>query len=159
MKSVNVGIGEYYVTRNADEVIKTFALGSCVGILVYDTAQRVAGLIHVALPDSSINTSKASDLPGYFADTGLPALLQSLRNHGASSKSAWIKIVGGSNIMDDTRRFDIGKRNVLAIKKILWKKQLGIIAEDIGGDISRTVSLRVADGEVCVTSRGTQWEL
>ena len=159
MKSVNVGIGEYYVSGDKNEEIKTFALGSCVGVLVYDKVKKIAGLIHIALPDSSINVEKDRNLPGYFADTGLPRFLNDLKKNRASRESSWIKIVGGSNIMDESCRFDIGKRNVLAIKKYLWKQRLGIIAEDIGGDISRTVSLRVADGTVIVSSNGTKREL
>ena len=61
--------------------------------------------------------------------------------------------------MDEQRRFDIGKRNVLAIKKYLWKQQLGIIAEDVGGNISRSVSVCVATGEVVVSSNGREWNL
>ena len=61
--------------------------------------------------------------------------------------------------MDEKRCFDIGKRNVLAIKKYLWRKQLGIIAEDVGGDISRTLSVSVGGGTVRVSSNGTHWEL
>jgi chemotaxis protein CheD len=159
MKSVHVGIGEYYVSRDKDEEIKTFALGSCVGVLVYDKAKKIAGLIHIALPDSSINENKGQELPGYFVDTGMPRFMHELKKLRASRENSWIKIVGGSNIMDVTHRFDIGKRNVLAVKKFLWKQQLGIIAEDVGGDVSRTVSVRVADGTVTVSTDGKKREL
>lgn len=158
MNAVHVGIGEYYVSHNSGDIIKTFALGSCVGVIVYDRVMHVAGMIHVALPDSTVNEKKGRDLPGYFVDTGMPCLLAALRRHRAVRENVWIKIVGGSNIMDDNQRFDIGKRNVLAIKKFLWKQQLGISAEDIGGDISRTVSVKVGSGEVIISSGGKQWE-
>ena len=61
--------------------------------------------------------------------------------------------------MDDEGRFDIGKRNVLAVKKFLWQNQLGTIAEEVGGSVSRTVSFSVADGKVLVSSKGKSWEL
>ena len=159
MSAVNVGIGEYHVSSNGDEVIKTFALGSCVAIIVYDKLKKIAGLMHVALPDSSINEEKAQRMPGYFVDTGLPVLLARMKAGGADRVHSWIKITGGSSIMDDSGRFDIGKRNVLAIKKFLWRNQLGIIAEDTGGNISRTVSVSPATGEVVISSRGKKWEL
>ena len=159
MNSIHVGIGEYHVSSKADDVIKTFALGSCVAVIVYDRAQKRAGLIHVALPDSSINLDKAKEKPGYFVDTGMPKLLQNMRLHNGSRRNVSIKLAGGSRIMDVNGRFDIGKRNVLAIKKYLWRYQLGTIGEDVGGDISRTVYLSVASGEVVISSSGQKWEL
>ena len=159
MSSIHVGIGEYHVSSKADDVIKTFALGSCVAVIVYDRVQKRAGLIHFALPDSSINLIKAQEKPGYFVDTGMPKFLQSMRVNGSNRRDVSIKLAGGSMIMDTEKRFDIGKRNVLAIKKYLWRYQLGTIAEDIGGDISRTVSLSVASGEVVISSSGQTWGL
>ncbi|HOT63020.1 MAG TPA: hypothetical protein PLU93_09165 [Treponemataceae bacterium] len=61
--------------------------------------------------------------------------------------------------MDDRGIFDIGKRNVLAAKRILWMSSLGAIAEDTGGEISRTVSVHVATGVMTVTSGGKTWEI
>ena len=159
MSSINVGIGEYSVSRKKDDVIKTFALGSCVAVIMYDKLKKVAGLIHIALPDSSVNSKKAEHRPGYFVDTGLPVFLKEMKKRSATRNGAWIKIVGGSNIMDEKRRFDIGKRNLLAVKKYLWKNQLGIIEEEVGGNISRTVSVSVATGVVEVSSKGKKWNL
>ncbi len=159
MNSIHVGIGEYSVSRKKDDVIKTFALGSCVAVIMYDKLKKVAGLIHIALPDSSVNSKKAEHRPGYFVDTGLPVFLKEMKKRNATRNGAWIKIVGGSNIMDEKRRFDIGKRNLLAVKKYLWKNQLGIIEEEVGGNISRTVSVSVATGEVEVSSKGKRWNL
>ena len=156
---VNVGIGEYAISDSAELQLKTYALGSCVAIIIYDRDQKVAALMHVALPDSDINKEKASRSPGYFADTGVVQLLKELEKRKAKKKNISIKLAGGSNIMDENRRFDIGKRNVLAIKKLLWKYQLGVIAEDTGGDISRTVSVSVETGNVSISSGQKKWEL
>ncbi len=159
MSAINVGIGEYGISKNKKDMIKTFALGSCVAVIVYDRLQRAAGLVHIALPDSSINEDKAKKTPGYFVDTGLPLLFKRMNGSGKVSNSLMIKIVGGSNIMDSNRRFDIGKRNVLAIKKYLWKNRMGVISEDVGGSISRTVSVTVETGEVRISSKGKTWSL
>jgi chemotaxis protein CheD len=159
MKEIRVGIGEYGVSRNGDDVIKTYALGSCVAVIMYDKIKKIAGLIHIALPDSSVNSDKARNKPGYFVDTGLPLLLKEMKSSDAGRNHVWMKIVGGSNIMDTESRFNIGKRNVLAIKKYLWKNRLGIIAEDVGGNISRTVIVSVSTGEVIVSSKGKSWQL
>ncbi len=161
MSAIHVGIGEFGVSKDPEDVLKTFALGSCVAVVSYDKLSKVAGLIHIALPDFTVNSKKAEDKPGYFVDTGLPVFLREMKKKSATANAnnVWIKIVGGSNIMDEERRFDIGKRNVLAIKKYLWKKQLGIIGDDVGGNISRTVSISVATGEVSVSSGKKVWAL
>ena len=159
MSVIVVGIGEYVISRNREDVIKTFALGSCVAIIAYDILTKSAGLIHIALPDSSVNENKAKNTPGYFVDTGLPLFFKRMNGNGGMHSSFKIKIVGGSNIMDSNRHFDIGKRNVLAIKKYLWKNRLGVIREDIGGSISRTVSVTVDSGEILVSSKGKTWIL
>ncbi len=159
MSTVHVGIGEYRISNKEGDEIKTFALGSCVAIIIYDRLGKTAGMMHIALPDSSVNEMKAKETPGYFVDTGLPLLLKKMNCAEMTARHFWIKLVGGSNIMDSNRHFDIGKRNVLAIKKYLWKNRLGIIGEDIEGSISRTTSIFVDTGEVIISSKGNSWKL
>jgi chemotaxis protein CheD len=159
MRALNVGIGDLEVSRNQEEVIKTYALGSCVAVIAYDKVNKVAGLMHVALPEASINPQKAAEKPGYFADSGMPAFMAALKKAAAAQSFLVIKLAGGASIMDDNGRFDIGKRNILAIRKLLWKIGLGTIAEDVGGSISRTVTVSVATGEVTLSSAGKQWSL
>ncbi len=159
MSIVNVGIGEWAVSSNPDDIIKTYALGSCIGVMIYDKELRIAGMIHIALPDSSIDADRARTLPGYFADTGLPLMIEEMKKKGAVRGNIWVKIAGGSSMMDEAGIFDIGKRNILAAKKVLWKSSLGPIAEDIGGTISRTVAFSVANGDTMLTSGGKSWPL
>lgn len=52
------------------------------------------------------------------------------------------------------KNFDIGKRNYLAIRKILWKNGMFIDAEDVGGCSPRTLYMSIADGVVIVKSNG-----
>ncbi len=159
MKQVAVGVGELKISSNPGEIIKTFALGSCVAIIVYDMVNNIAGMIHLALPDSSINGDKALILPGYFADTGIPLLLSEMGEKGATRRNSWIKVAGGASSLNEKFSFDIGRRNLLAVKKILWKNNLGIKAKETGGSISRTVSVRVDNGEVMLSSSGKEWFL
>ncbi len=153
MKQINVGIGEFAVSKNPEEKIKTFGLGSCVAIIVLDPKVRSVGLMHIALPDSSINPEKAEKLPGYFADTGIPFLLGEMAKLGsnASGQGLIFKLVGGAQVMDPNQRFNIGKRNVITIKKILWKHNLAVVAEEVGGNISRTVDVDAGTGRVTIS--------
>lgn len=159
MNSITVGIGEFKVSDEPGAVLKTFALGSCVAVLMYDSVRRIAGMIHIALPESSIDLVKAGAMPGYFADTGLPLFLNMMLRTGALNASSWIKVAGGANVINEQFRFDIGRRNLLAVKKILWGYNMGPIAHDVGGNISRTVHISVDTGDVRIISQGNEWQL
>jgi chemotaxis protein CheD len=159
MGQIVVGIGEYKISADQSDIIKTYALGSCVAVIIYDKIKNIAGMIHIALPESSVDTEKAKKMPGHFADTGIPMFIEDLKKRGVLKANIWIKLAGGANVMDPDLIFDIGKRNALAIKKVLWRNNLGPVAEDIGGNYSRTVSVQVSSGEITVSSGPDSWSL
>lgn len=162
MGQVILGVGDYGASNRPEDEIKTFALGSCVSIILLDPKTRTVGMAHVALPDSSINKTKATEKPGYFADTAIPALLEQMSKFGCNKrgKGMVVKLCGGANVMDTNDTFQIGKRNALAVKKILWSYGMGAVAEDLGKNFSRTVSISVATGHVTLSSPGRpNWQI
>ncbi|MGE4291001.1 MAG: chemotaxis protein CheD [Desulfovibrio sp.] len=162
MGVITLGVGDHGASRKPGDVIKTYALGSCVAIILLDPKTRTVGMAHIALPDSSIQPDRAKERPAYFADTGIPILFQAMERQGAAKNGHGmiVKLTGGAKVMDHNEVFNIGKRNVLAIKKILWQYKLGPVAEDVAGSISRTVSLEVDTGRVTIASAGREsWYL
>ena len=137
------------------------ALGSCVGLIMVAPKLRAVGMVHIVLPDSKIDAEKAGETPGYFADSGIQAMLSEFRSLGIrSNRDLMVKLTGGATVMDANKTFDIGKRNVLSCRKNLWKNHMAAIAEDVGGNFSRTVWVEVDSGRVFVTSPGRgRWEL
>ncbi|MCP4725309.1 MAG: chemotaxis protein CheD [bacterium] len=162
MKTTMVGIGGIAISRSPGELIKTMALGSCVGVAILTEYPKTVSLIHIALPDSGTSKDKAEKLPGYFADTGLRILLSKFKAIGVNHLKGKIvvKLIGGANVLDAKNVFNIGKRNILAIRKILWKNRLTIKKEDVGGNISRTVWIEYDTGKVFAShpTKGT-WEI
>ncbi len=156
MATVLLGIGDFGASKTPGDVVKTLALGSCIAIIFLDPKTRMVGMVHVALPDSSIaSTEELVRLPGRFADTGITALMKHMKSMGMSDhKNLIVKLVGGAMIMDPKNTFNIGKRNALAIKKHLWELGIGARKEDTGGTISRTVSVFVDTGKVIIRSPG-----
>ncbi len=156
MGLVVLGVGDYGASNKQDDIIRTYALGSCVGVMMMALKNGTAGMIHVALPDSKINADKAKNHPGYFADTGIPALLNDMRKFGwqGNADGMVVKLAGGANILDPNDTFSIGKRNILAIKKILWGLGMGVVAEDVGGNFSRTVSMSLDSGKIEISCPG-----
>ena len=156
-----VGLGGIHVSRSPGEIIKTMALGSCIGVVMVAPKQRAVGMAHIVLPESKIDMERARDVPGYFADSGIQALIEEFRKFDVkSNRDLVVKLAGGASVMDANRTFDIGKRNVLACRKALWRNHMAAIAEDVGGSFSRTVWVEVNTGRVFVTSPGRgRWEL
>jgi len=162
MSQIILGVGDYGASNRPGEEVKTFALGSCVSVIILDPRTRTVGMVHVALPESEINKAKSKEKPGYFADTGIPALLAEMARFGCNpqGKGMVVKLCGGANVMDTNDTFLIGKRNALAIKKVLWKYGMGAVAEDLGGNFSRTVTVSVESGEILLCSPGRpDWKL
>lgn len=162
MSEIVLGVGDVGVARNPGEVLKTFALGSCVAVVLLDPSQRSVGMVHVALPDSSNNPARAGSHPGYFADTAVPALMQRMVEHGTrpGDTGLIVKLAGGAKVLDVGTKFDIGGRNQAAVRASLESLGLRPRAEDLGGSISRTVEVDVDRGRTIVSSaRSEAWEL
>ena len=158
-----LGIGDVGATVTEGGIIKTMALGSCVALMILDRNTRCIAMDHIALPDSSVSPDRAIQLPGYFADTGIPKLFKEIqRVAGGMSRPTdlIVKLAGGANVADPNNMFNIGKRNALAIKKILWQHGMGPVAEDLGGFHSRTVTMHRDTGKIVLSSPGkSDWTL
>lgn len=162
MGNIILGVGELGATNDPDGCVKTYALGSCVAVILMCPKTRTIGMVHVALPESRINPDKVKTRPGYFADTGIPTLIKKMAAFGCdpSGRGFIVKLAGGARIMDPNNTFNIGKRNALAVKKTLWKYSLGAVAEDLGETYSRTVTVSVATGETLISSPGRKdWKI
>ena len=150
-----VGVGEIGASSEYGKIIKTFALGSCVAVNLFSPTFDVVGMAHVALANSTTSPEKAKDLPGYFADTALPALINDLRAKGYRKPISQLvaKITGGAQTgADSGNYFKIGEKNVAAIKELLPKFGITLLAEDTGQSFSRTVFIQVGSKAVHISS-------
>lgn len=160
MSEIIVGISDMKVSSNPEDVVITYALGSCICVAVYDPKVKVGGLLHFMLPDSSLDVNKAKDHPSMFADTGIPLLFKSCYMFGAEKKRIIVKVAGGASILDDTNYFRIGQKNITAMRKIFWRNNVLIDNEDTGKNCNRTVRLELMTGRCLIkSSDGTVKEL
>jgi chemotaxis protein CheD len=123
-------------------------------VAIYDAAVKVAGLLHFMLPESDIDPMKARERPYMFADIGIPLLFRSAYEQGASKQRMLVRVAGGAQVIDDHGVFDIGRRNYLALRKILWKAGVLIHGEQVGGTASRSLRLEVATGTMWLKESG-----
>lgn len=147
-----VGIGEYLISKNSEDVLKTYALNSCVAITIYLPEAKILGMAHVVLPDSKINPKKSKLSPGYFADTAVAVLLDSLYGFaGFRSDLFIIHLFGGVRGSWEKDYFNVGRRNLAAIHSILNHRQLPYDSTETGGNWGRTVAMDVATGTAIIT--------
>jgi len=154
MGDVIVGISDFGCSRKPGDVLVTYALGSCIAVIIYDPAASVGGLLHYMLPDSNLDKKKAAECPAMFADIGIPLLFKSCYALGAEKRRLIVKIAGGASILNDGDYFRIGQKNITAVRKIFWKNNVMIEAEDTGQNYNRTVRLQIADGRCFIRSSG-----
>ena len=142
------------VSNDPGSTIVTHSLGSCIGLAIYDPVAKAGGMLHYMLPNSELNSEKAKKNPCMFADTGIPILFKSCYELGAVKGRMIVKVAGGSQIMDESGVFNIGKRNYAALRKIFWRNKVIIDGEDIGGTVNRTMRLNIATGELSLKVSG-----
>lgn len=149
---ITVDMADFRVSADPTVTLVTYALGSCIAVIVHDPIRRIGGMIHYMLPTSTSSPDKARAKPAMFADTGIPLLFETMYAHGSTKKDLVVKVAGGSKLYDDKGTFDIGKRNYTMLRKMFWRVGVVIAAEDVGGSKSRTVRLDVGTGAVSVRS-------
>ncbi|MFT5368514.1 MAG: chemotaxis protein CheD [Candidatus Latescibacterota bacterium] len=157
--SHTVGISDMKVTNDPNTKIVTHALGSCLGVTIYDPVVGVGGMIHIQLPLSTIDVQKGIDRPCMFVDTGIPLLFEEAYRLGAVKSRIHLKVAGGAQFLDIGGKFRIGERNFAILRKMLWKNSVLIEGQDVGGTISRTLFLDIATGEVTIRSGNETWVL
>ena len=153
-----IGIAEMKTSRSPGDVLITYALGSCLGITVHDPDAKVGGLLHVMLPSASVNPEKAAANPLMFVDTGVPELFKACYKLGAKKERMIVKVAGGASLQNPnaTDQFQIGKRNFINLRKLLWKNNVLIQACDVGENFSRTMSLEIATGRVVLKTNNCE---
>jgi chemotaxis protein CheD len=145
-----VGVSDARISTDPQATLITYSLGSCIGLALFDPAVQMAGLLHFQLPSAAADPARGQEKPLMFGDSGAEQLIKSMEAHGAQRKRMKVKLAGASEMLNDTKAFNIGRRNHTAIRKFLWQQGMLIDAEDIGGPTPRTMSLNVSDGKVII---------
>ena len=150
-----VGVGEYVVSDAADQRLITYSLGSCIGLTLYDPASGIGGLLHAQMPLSRMAPERSRKRPATFVDSGVTAILETLLGLGAARRRLVACVAGAAALFDDGQFFDVGRRNHLVLRKMLWKNGILVAAEDVGGSCSRTMWLDTATGRTGLKRQGS----
>lgn len=159
ISGIVVGVADMAIGREHQARLITYALGSCIGLSVYDPVARIGGLLHYMLPQPSEPVDPKTLKPAMFATTGIPLLFRRLVEAGAQQARFVVTAAGGAEILEGAATMAIGKRNRTTLRKVLWKTGVALAAEDTGGSVARTMSLDLARGEVRIRSRDAETTL
>jgi len=153
-KMIKVGMADLNLCQ-APDAITTLGLGSCVGVVLYDANTKIAGLVHVMLPDST--KIKNNENIAKFADTGIEEMVRRVVQAGASRNALKAKIAGGAQMFAFSSENDllrVGARNVEAVKEKLAGLRIPIVAEDTGNSYGRTIEFYPETGELLIKAVG-----
>jgi chemotaxis protein CheD len=146
-----IGIGEMAVSNVLEDSIKTFALASCIGVVVYSTFRRTGGMIHIALP-APPSIEEANSRFCHYASTGIPRLIKQMcKQYGCLKGELMISLYGGANSIRSNDAFNIGRKNLEATRSILQEMNLKFDDTETGKNVSRTIKLDIFTGQVTVS--------
>jgi len=157
--NITIDISDMKLSNKREDVLVTYSLGSCVGLTLFDPVAGVGGMIHCMLPLSKIDPEKAKLKPYMFVDTGVAAMLGELYAMGATRQNIVAKVAGAGSPLGREETFRIGQRNYTILRKFLWKNNILIDKEDVGGSKARTLYLYMESGKTTVKSEGKEVEL
>lgn len=153
----NVGLGELAISRNPEDILVAYGLGSCIGVAMIDPVSKVSGLLHAVLPRAKDGLQVGDKNPSKFVESGIDNLIATLIQEGANRARLAVHLVGGANMLlasGVTHSFDIGTRNIEAAYATLNRLKLPLSAAEVGGHMGRTVRVYVADSRVTVRVAG-----
>jgi chemotaxis protein CheD len=152
----SVGLGEMRISRDPNDVLIAFGLGSCLGIGMYDPVAKLGGMIHVVLPEQkSGNDANLAK----FVDSGIPLLLANVIAIGGVQSRLIVRMGGGANMLTSpglSGIFDIGSRNIAKAHQVFKELNIKLLKEEVGGQVGRTVRLYISDGRMTVRMMGSQ---
>mgnify|MGYP005809735633 CR=1 FL=1 len=152
-EKITVGIADMKMTQG-DGILVTYALGSCIGICLYDPAVKLAALVHIMLP---INMEAGRKSPMKYADTGIRETLNQMVGRGARKTRIVAKIAGGARMFDVSGGGSlgtIGQRNIDSVHLVLKREGIRLLREDVGGTVARTLLFDADTGNGIVRSYG-----
>jgi chemotaxis protein CheD len=151
VEEIVVNIADFAVARGA-AILTTSGLGSCVAVALHDPSSGIAGLAHILLPSAGFGPPSIH--PAKYADTGVALLAEELRRRGAAQHRVVAKLVGGARMFASliSSGVNMGQRNIDATRKALYKLNIPVVAEDIGGEYGRSVRLVASTGVLTVRS-------
>lgn len=157
-RKTTVELGEIHVTGDKLVVFCIPNLGTGVALTIYDTINRVGGIAHIVMPESSMSNSYGEDLPGKYANLAIPTLVEKFTEAGGQKRGTIVRMIGGAQLFNfgggGGNIMNIGARNATAIRAAMSKLGFAIEKADTGGNKSKAIHFIMATGQLHVSIIG-----
>jgi chemotaxis protein CheD len=134
-----------YIFTTTEPALVSAVIGTCVAVCLYDRRLKTGGMNHFLFP----KTGRREKTTAQFGNVAVSALIRLMISQGSRVGDMEAQLFGGgSRSLDD--RTDVGRRNVKMARKILKKKGIPIVSEDVGGVKGRRVVFHTRTNEAIV---------
>jgi len=147
---IEVNMSDMKIAR-APDLLVTRGLGSCLGIALYDPTKKIGAIAHPMLPD--IDKAKNKSNPARFVNSVINKMLEELRKEGCLKKNLVAKLFGGAHMFSFISQdsiLNVGEKNIEMAKSVFQQHGIKITAEELRGNIGRTIVLDLQTGKVRV---------
>ncbi len=134
-----------YIFLSEKPTIISTVLGSSVSVCLYDKKRMVAGMNHFQLP----YIQEKLHATACYGNVATFNLVHMMLRDGSRIEHLEAQLLGGA-FHPDIFPKDIGRDNILTAKKILLKKQVRVVSEDVGGRIGRKIVFNTHTNEISV---------
>ncbi len=156
----SIGIGEIGIIKEKGS-LAIYGLGSCIGLILYNEIEKMAGLAHILLPGPRLPSDETKELPAKYANEAIDALLLALGIEKNETHKLSGGIIGGATIfsMGEDSTNSIGDRNVEEIRKWLMKARIKIVWEETGGVCGRSLIFSLPESTLKVRTLKEGWRI
>ena len=120
-------------------------VGSCIVVCVFDRKQKIGGMNHFQFP--VIRSPK--EATARFGNVAVSTLINLMINKGSVSEHLEAQILGGAHHPEISDK-NIGCENIKIAKKVLTKKKIRIVSEDVGVEKGRKIVFDTNTNEIAV---------
>lgn len=141
LDAVKLMPGEYFV-HDADDLLLTTVLGSCVSVCLIDRLAHLGGMNHFMLPDGGS--------AGRYGVYAMELLINGMMKRGARRERLQAKVFGGGHVMSNFSTINVGEQNVAFIDQFLASERIPVLSRDVLDIYPRKVCLFPGSGRALV---------
>lgn len=139
-----VGTGEVWAAKRA-VILRSDAIGSCVGVAAFDIKNGIGGMAHIMLPGRSSRSRLVFNTK--YAEDALADMMFKMTRLGAAAGRIEVCLAGGGNVLQD-KDDRICVQLINSIKGILKTYNILVVAESLGGTSRRMIAFDIEDAAV-----------
>ena len=151
MKEKDVQLYEYYlkpgyIFLSSKPSIISAVIGSRVVVSLWDCNRKYGGVANYSYP--FIDNKK--EATAHYGNVAVSHLIRMFLKEKSNIKSIRAQIFGGASLRQSTECMEVARENVRIARSVLKRFKIGIISEDVGGEVGRKIVYNTFSNEAVV---------